>query len=637
MDKSGINKVSLASLLMTLGIVFGDIGTSPLYVFTAISQGKIFDHILIMGSMSCIFWSLILIATLKYLFLALNADNHGEGGIFSLYALLRKTKSKWIIIPALIGCATLLSDGFITPAISISSAVEGLSLIYPELPTLPIVCVIVIMLFSIQQFGTKKIGGFFGPVMLIWFLTLGVLGLNQIIKNPDVLAAVNPMYALSFLKTYPEALWVLGAVFLCITGAEALYSDLGHCGKRNMRITWVFVLSMLLLSYFGQAAFCLSLQPNATVESVFYETVPKSILPYIIGIATLATIIASQALITGIFTLVNEAIKLKLWTNLKVKYPSTHKGQIYIPFINYFLLAGCLLVIVIFQKASNMEAAYGLAITIDMLMTSLLLGYLMLIRHKKARVLIVILFVIFFVIEFTFLTSNLNKIVHGGWFTLLLAIIFFTLLYFHHKAKLLRNSVAEYEDIDHIKPMLESVIANKKLPYTSTNLVYPARSRRINFIDKTIVHSLFYMQPKKAEVYWFLHIDITDKPYGMDYSVCTIIPKNCFFVNLKLGFKEPHLIDQAIKKIHADLKESGDIEGVNVFYENSNIQIPPDFKYILINSRVASDNKLSVIDMFTVRIYRFLKSVGLSAIEDFGLDVTNTIEEKIPINVSKIE
>lgn len=635
--KIDLKKVSALSLLMTLGIVFGDIGTSPLYVFTAITQGTNFDPLLILGSLSCIFWTLIIIASTKYIYLALNTDNHGEGGIFALYALLRKTKSKWIIYPALIGCATLISDGFITPAISISSAVEGLNMIHEGIPTLPIVCGIIISLFLIQQFGTKKIGILFGPVMFIWFATLGALGLNQLVRDPKVLHAVNPMYAFEFLVQYPSALWILGAVFLCTTGAEALYSDLGHCGKKNIRITWIFVLGMLLLNYFGQAAFCLSLEKGVSVDSVFYATVPQGFLPYAIGIATVSTIVASQALITGIFTLVNEAIKLKLWTNLKVKYPSTHKGQIYIPFINYFLMGGCLLVVFLFKKAANMESAYGLAITIDMLMTSTLLGYLLLIKYKNRKIGVIMIFIVFLAVEGTFFISNLNKIVHGGWFTLLLAAMLFTLLLYYHKAKLLRARVAEYQKIERIKPLLLKVNSDPSIPYMATNLVYPTRSTRANFIDVTVVHSLFHSQPKKAAVYWFLHIEVTDHPYGVTYNAQTIIPKKCYFVKLNMGFKEPHLVDYMMKKIHNDLVASKEIDGKNIFYPDLEDGIPPDFKYIMITSKVATDNHLSLQEIFTVRVYRLLKSSGLSAMDDFGLDTTNSIEEKIPINVAKIE
>jgi KUP system potassium uptake protein len=635
--KDNLHKVSAFSLLMTLGIVFGDIGTSPLYVFTAITEGSNFDTLLVLGSLSCIFWTLLIIATVKYIYFALNADNQGEGGIFALYARLRATKSKWIIYPALVGCATLISDGFITPAISISSAVEGLDILYEGIPTLPIVCGIVSCLFLIQQFGTKKIGGLFGPIMLVWFLTLGILGSIQLFQNPEVLRAINPIHAFRFLMQYPDALWILGAVFLCTTGAEALYSDLGHCGKRNIRITWSFVLVMLLLNYFGQAAYCLSVVEGTSVKSVFYATVPDGFLPYVIAISTIATIVASQALITGIFTLVNEAIKLKLWTNLKVKYPTTHKGQVYIPFINYFLLAGCLVVILIFRESTNMESAYGLAITIDMLMTSLLLGYLMLTQAKHKALWILPIFTVFFLVEGTFFVSNLNKVVHGGWFTVLLASLLFLLLYFYNQAKRIRARVSEYRKTQDVVPLLNYVLQNQTLPYIASNLVYPTRSSRVNFIDVTIVHSLLFSQPKKAGIYWFLHIDITDEPYGVSYKVQSIIPKKCFYIKLAMGFKEPHLIDVMIKKVHKELAKTEEIDGDNVFFGASDVSVPPDFKYILINSRVATDNHLSLKEMFAIRVYRLLKSIGLSAMEDFGLDPTNSIEEKIPINVAKTE
>lgn len=477
----------------------------------------------------------------------------------------------------------------------------------------------------------------FGPVMLVWFSTLGVLGLNQLLINPEVLGAINPLYAFQFLVQYPSAILILGAVFLCTTGAEALYSDLGHCGKKNIRITWVFVLAMLLLNYFGQAAFCLSLEKGSSVKSVFYATVPSEFLPYIIIIATVATIVASQALITGIFTLVNEAIKLKLSTNLRVKYPSTHKGQIYIPFINYFLLAGCLSVVFLFKKSVNMESAYGLAIIIDMLMTSLLLGYLLLTNYINRKTVIIAAFAIIIMVEATFFVSNLNKIVHGGWFTLLLALVMFTLLLFYHKARKLRGKVAEYQKLDQIEPLLLKVMNDSKIPFLATNLVFPTRSSRTNYIDVTVAHSLFRSQPKKAAIYWFLHIDVTDSPFGVSYSTKTIIPQKSFFVKLNMGFKEPHLIDYMMRKIHYDLNETGEIKGQNIFFSNIENTVPADFKYVLINSRVATDNHLSILEIFAVRIYRLLKATGLSAMDDFGLDTTNTIEEKIPINVAPIE
>ncbi len=425
------HKISFAGVLITIGIVFGDIGTSPLYVFQAITgQGAHLSRDFVIGGLSCVIWTLILLATIKYIYFALNADNNGEGGIFALFALLKERNVRWVVIPALIGCATLLADGFITPAISISSAVEGINNINPDVPVIPIVVGIIIGLFTIQQFGTSAIGKAFGPIMVIWFSYLAYLGAINIYKNPGVLAAFNPYEAFHFVTTVPGGFAALGAVFLCTTGAEALYSDLGHCGKGNIRISWAVIASVLVFHYLGQAALCTSegftLTKGATV---FYSMVPKNQLIFAVIIATAATIIASQALITGVFTLMNEAIKLKLWTNLKVKFPSEHKGQIYIPFINWVLMLGCLMVIWIFKKSSAMEHTYGLAITIDMVMTSVLLGFLLMLKNPRARGFYVLIFAIFLTIEGVFLLSNLGKIVSGGWFTLILATTFFSLLY----------------------------------------------------------------------------------------------------------------------------------------------------------------------------------------------------------------
>jgi len=431
------HKASVAGVLITIGIVFGDIGTSPLYVFQAItSNGTNFSRDLIMGGLSCVIWTLILLATIKYIYFALNADNKGEGGIFALFALLKAKRIQWVIIPALIGCATLLADGFITPAISISSAVEGINNVNPDFPVLPVIFGIIFALFAVQQFGTSAIGKAFGPVMLVWFAFLGYLGVINISKNPEVLGAFNPYWAYNLIFNVDGGFWVLGAVFLCTTGAEALYSDLGHCGKYNIRISWSVMSIFLVINYLGQSALCLTdgFQLKAH-QTIFYAMVPKDMLYFAIAIATAATIIASQALITGVFTLMNEAIKLNLWTNLKVKYPTDHQGQIYIPFINWVLMLGCLLVIVIFKKSSAMEAYYGLAITINMVMTSLLLCYLLMLRHKKTRLLYVGIFTVFIIIEGIFLLSNLGKILHGGAFTLVLSLGFFLILFLYYKAR----------------------------------------------------------------------------------------------------------------------------------------------------------------------------------------------------------
>jgi KUP system potassium uptake protein len=631
------NKASLAGILITIGIVFGDIGTSPLYVFQAITNGgKNISEAWIMGGLSCVIWTLILLATIKYIYFALNADNKGEGGIFALYALLKTKRIRWVIIPALIGCATLLADGFITPAISISSAVEGINNINPDFPVIPVVVGIIIGLFTIQQFGTSAIGKAFGPIMLIWFCFLGYLGVINILKNPSVLAAFNPYYAYNLIVNVDGGFWVLGAVFLCTTGAEALYSDLGHCGKHNIRISWGFISILLVTNYLGQSALCLSegfhLEPKQTI---FYAMVPKDILPLAIGIATAATIIASQALITGVFTLMNEAIKLNLWTNLRVKYPTDHKGQIYIPFINWVLMFGCLLVIAIFQKSSAMEATYGLAITIDMVMTSILLGYLLTLKYPKIKGVYYAIFTVFLLIEGIFLLSNLGKIFHGGWFTLILASSFFALLFLYYKARLLRRNITQYVTMKKVIPLLKAVREDPTIAFESSNLVYPTRTNNRHKLDSTVFYSLFKKRPRKAGIVWFLHIDILGEPWGVHYSVNEVIDKACYYVNLQLGFKEEHRIEYMMRKIERKMIERGEISGESVFESVRGQFEESDFKFIVLNSRISTDNQLTPFQTICVKAYRFIKATGLQPAEDFGLDKTNVFVEYIPISVTK--
>ena len=500
------NKITTGSLLITLGIVFGDIGTSPLYVMKAIVGSEKISQELVYGGFSCVFWTLMILTSFKYVYLALNADNKGEGGIFALYALVRRYKSKWIIYPAIIGCAALIADGFITPPISVSSAVEGLANLgtrwgidFQHIQTIPIVVTILILLFVMQQFGTNVVGKAFGPVMLIWFGMLATLGLLQIMQYPSVLKAFNPVYALNLITNYRgqisglHGFWLLGSVFLCTTGGEAMYSDLGHCGKQNIRISWIAVFICLIINYLGQAAFLMTNFDGQVYEpkSVFYALMPTGFLPYGIIIATMATIIASQALISGCFTLVNEAMKLKLWPQMKVNYPTQLKGQIYIPAINWFLLVGCLLVVYVFREAENMEAAYGLAIILDMIMTTSLILHLM--HMKKVPIpRIVALGVVLLMIEFSFLISNLFfKFAHGGWFSLLIGSILFFFIFCWYKAKKIRQRHLSSVDFTPHIPMLKDLMNDDTVAKESTNLVYMAMSDNSSKIDTNIVYSIF--------------------------------------------------------------------------------------------------------------------------------------------------
>ncbi len=639
---SGIHKLSAAGALVTLGIIFGDIGTSPIYVLNAILSGNVISAPLVIGGLSCVFWTLLIVTSFKYVYLALNADNNGEGGIFALYALVRRYKVSWIIYPALVGCASLIADGFITPPISISSAVEGLHIINPDIPTVPIVIIILTFLFVFQQFGTKIIGRIFGPVMFIWFLMIGILGGKEIIHNPEVLRAINPYYAYVLLVKYPGGFWLLGAVFLCTTGGEALYSDLGHCGKQNIRASWTFVLFMLLLNYFGQAAHILGSHDTlvwAERKSTFYAIMPGWFLPIGITIATLATVIASQALITGSFTLVNEAMKLRLWPNMKVVYPTTTQGQIYLPAINWILFFGCVAVILLFRHSSEMEAAYGLAITINMLMTTALLAYLLHVRRKPAIV-IWGLATAFVVIEGAFFTSNLLKFQNGGWFTIMIAIFLFMAMWVFYKAKQLRKKHIEFVEIqDYLEPIQE-LMHDETIPKEACNLVYMSMASDKSRIDSNIIYSIFRKRPKRADIYWFVHIDITNEPYGASYVVDTVIPKRCFFVKLSFGFKVEHKVNLMFNKIVEEMVKGGEVDEISHYPSLRKFNMPADFKFILLKSRVAIDDALKPHEQFIIKGYRLIKSISLSTAADFGLELTNVEEESVPIRIapsSKIE
>jgi KUP system potassium uptake protein len=641
-NNSKLHTLSAAGTLVTLGIVFGDIGTSPIYVLKAImgmaihGNHKVTED-LVLGGVSCVFWTLTLVTTFKYVYLALNADNKGEGGIFALYALVRRYKAKWTIIPALVGCAALMADGFITPPISISSAIEGLTIIYPKLQTVPIVLVIITLIFLIQQFGTNLVGKLFGPVTLVWFIMIAGLGILQISEMPTVFKAISPIYAYNLIVHYEGGFWFLGAVFLCTTGAEALYSDLGHCGKQNIRASWGFVKICLLLNYFGQAAFVLE-HNNGNFDweatAPFYAMMPRVFLPVGIAIATAATIIASQALISGAFTLVNEAMKLKLWPNMKVVYPTEQQGQIYIPSINWLLYFGCVAVVLIFKESSKMEAAYGLAITLNMIMTTALLTYYMYVKRKPPIAIWSFLFA-FTLIEGSFFISSLLKFKHGGWFTFIIAVIIFVAMYLFNEGKKLRNKHIEFVEINNFLDDIKDLQADTSIPKEATNLVYLANANDKKHVDSNIIYSIFRKKPKRADTYWFVHVDITSEPYGGTYSVDTIIPKKCFFVRLKFGFKVEHKVHVMFMQIIEEMGKRGEIDLLSHYPSLRKHGYPADFKFVLINSSVSADNELKGWNQLAMKAYTSIKSLSLPTEVDFGLEKTNVRVENVPINISR--
>ncbi|MBA4055030.1 MAG: potassium transporter Kup, partial [Marivirga sp.] len=563
-------------------------------------------------------------------------DNKGEGGIFALYALVRRYKAAWVIYPAIIGCCTLVADGFITPAISVSSAIEGLRLIYPEIPTTSIVVVILLFLFVFQQFGSAVVGRTFGPIMFVWFIMLATLGSYQLVQNPIILKALNPVYAFNLIAKYPSGFLLLSAVFLCTTGAEALYSDLGHCGKENIRVSWGFVKTCLLLNYFGQGAWLLTHTGEHLGEQIpFYAIMPEWFLILGIVIATMATIIASQALISGTFSLINEAIKLKLWPASRVRYPSESMGQMYIPAMNWILMVGSILVVLIFRESSAMEGAYGLAITVNMLMTTSLLVYYFT-TVKKSTYRAALLATVFFTLEGIFLASNLHKFEHGGWFTFLIAFIFFFLMFILLKARRLRQRHTEFVDLRHYEAMIKDLSEDLTIPKEATNLVYLSVADSRRYIDSNIIYSIFKKRPKRADVYWFVHVETVDNPFTSKYKVDTIIPKKAFFVNIRLGFKTPHRVNILFNKIIHDMADSGEIDLTSPYPALHKYSMMGDFKYILLHSWASADSEVSTFEQFIITGYRVIKHISLSTEEMYGLEAANIEIEKVPIQVGPL-
>ncbi len=630
------HKISLPGILVALGIIYGDIGTSPIYTMKFIVGDRPISEELILGGLSCIFWTLTLITTIKYIYLALNADNKGEGGIFALYALVRRYKAAWVIYPAIVGCCTLVADGFITPAISVSSAIEGLRLIYPDIPTTSIVVVILFVLFVFQQFGSAIVGRTFGPIMSVWFIMLATLGSYQLVQNPIILKALNPLYAFNLITNYPSGFLLLSAVFLCTTGAEALYSDLGHCGKENIRISWAFVKTCLLLNYFGQGAWLLTHTGEHLGDKIpFYAIMPEWFLILGIIIATMATIIASQALISGTFSLINEAIKLKLWPASRVRYPSESMGQMYIPAMNWILMAGSILVVMIFRESSAMEGAYGLAITVNMLMTTSLLVYYFT-TVKKSTYRATLLALVFFALEGVFLASNLHKFEHGGWFTFLIAFVFFFLMFILLQARRLRQRHTEFVDLRHYEAMLKDLQEDLTIPKEATNLVYLSVADSRRYIDSNIIYSIFKKRPKRADVYWFVHVETVDNPFTSKYKVDTIIPKKAFFINIRLGFKTPHRVNILFNKIIHEMADSGEIDLTSPYPALHKYSMMSDFKFILLHSWASADSEVSTFEQFIITGYRLIKHISLSTEEMYGLEAANIEIEKVPIQVGPL-
>ncbi len=636
-------KVSAVGLLVALGIIFGDIGTSPLYVFNAIIGTKVISEQLIVGSLSCIIWTLTLQTTIKYVILTLKADNKGEGGIFSLFALVRRRK-KWLVIAAMIGGAALLADGMITPPISISSAIEGLKQI-PRFESISqqtiiiIVISIITVLFFLQQFGTASIGKFFGPIMFIWFIMLAVMGSLHLLDDLNIFKALNPYHAIELLINYPQGFWILGAVFLCTTGAEALYSDLGHCGRSNIRVSWIFVKACLIINYVGQGAWLLANHNGETIDvkkfNAFYGIMPDGFLLIGIVIATAAAIIASQALISGSFTLISEAMRLNLWPKFKIRYPSDEKGQVYIPSINFLLYIGCITVVLYFQESSKMEAAYGLAITLCMIATSILFANYLVLKRVN-RFFIYLYLIVYLLIEGSFLIANLEKFPHGGYVALLVGGILFLTMYTWYRARRIKNRYVEFVRLESYVQKIQELSCDKAVPKHATHLIYLTGSDNPKEIEHKIIYSILSKKPKRADIYWFVHVDTLDDPYTCDYHVEHIIPNDIIRVDFKLGFRRQPRLNMLFQQVVEELITKREINISSKYEKIEKNKVTGDFQFVVLEKYLSQDNELPFIERVIMNFYFWLKEISLSEEKGFGLDQSNVTVEKFPLIIGEV-
>ena len=628
------HRVGFVGLLITLGIVFGDIGTSPLYVMKAILHtGEAINESTILGALSCIIWTLTLQTTIKYVCVALRADNNGEGGILALYALLRKMKRKWIYLLAIIGASTLLADGIITPAITVTTAIEGLESISPHLPVIPITLGIITIIFFVQRFGTESIGKSFGVFMLIWFLLLGVTGAFSITSYPLILKAFNPYYAAMLLAKSPEWFLILGAVFLCTTGAEALYSDLGHCGRKNITISWLFVKAMLILNYLGQGAWVLNHIQTASSVNPFFSIMPQNMLIFAIIMATGAAIVASQALISGTFSILSEAMNLHFWPRMRIKHPTHVKGQLYIPVINLAMYIGVVLIILLFRDSSHMEAAYGLAITITMLMTTLLLGFYL--RTKGvARIFILLFMGAYCVIEGIFLAANLSKFLAGGWCTMLIGGILFLMMYVWVRAIKIRHQYISTKPLNEYYQIISDIKADESIPKYASNLVYVNHADKEGTVDDKLLYSIINKQPKRADHYWLINLEFADTPDTLEYRCETLVPDTLYSVTMRIGFRIEPRVSLYLRQVVEDLVASRKVDLRSTYPSLRKNGIPGDFRFIIIH-RVyypeSSDNRQQNLLM---TIYALIGKIGIDEPKALGLDTSMVVVERVPLIIN---
>ncbi|MFA4086006.1 MAG: KUP/HAK/KT family potassium transporter [Paramuribaculum intestinale] len=634
-DGSSLRRITLAGMLVTVGIVFGDIGTSPLYVMKAIvGVNPGYDADYIIGAISCVIWTLTLQTTVKYVLIALRADNKGEGGILALFALLRRQPRGWLYIVAAVGAAMLVADGVITPAITVTTAVEGLRIVAPSTPVMPVVIGVILLIFMMQRVGTGRIGRCFGPFMLAWFLMLGVLGAVNLPACPEVLKAFNPWYAVKLLVSSPSWFMIMGAVFLCTTGVEALYSDLGHCGRRNITASWMFVKVMLILNYLGQGAWLLTHAREAAGGiNPFYAVMPQWMTLAGVAMSTGAAIIASQALLSGSFTIFSEAVNLGFWPRLKIDYPSTEKGQLYVSSVNWCLLAGCLLTVVIFRDSSHIEAAYGLAVTIAMLTTTLLLAFWL--RSRGVNMIVVGAFFTFFMtVEGIFFFANMSKFVHGGWFSLMIAAVVGSIMIVWRNSTRRRASFIEYRRMADSAATISAVKADKEIPKYASNLVYLSRSGDPSLVESKLLYSIVNKQPKRADHYWFVHIDHVDSPDELSYSVSVVVPETIYVVTMHLGFRVAPRISVYLRQIVEDLVASGDLDLRSGYPSLRREGIPGDFRFIILHRIFSPTSICGATTALLMRLHDILRHIGVSDTSAYGLDTSVVTAETVPLIIN---
>ncbi|UYZ64733.1 KUP/HAK/KT family potassium transporter [Hymenobacter weizhouensis] len=626
-------RLTAAGTLVALGIVYGDIGTSPLYTVRGVFVKQPVTETVVLGTISCIIWTLTLLTTVKYVLIALRADNHGEGGILALYARLRRLPTRRLYLVAVVGAAALLADGIITPPISVASAIEGLRILKPDLDTVPIVVAILVALFAFQQFGTQIIGRFFGPVMTVFFTMLAVLGITHLVQEPSILRAFSPHYALQMLTQVPGAFWLLGSIFLCSTGAEALYADMGHVGRKNIYGSWTFVKICLLLNYLGQGAWLLRHQGAPLGEkNLFFLLIPEwALLPAII-LCTLATIIASQALISGSFTLVIEALRLRFWPKVQVNYPTELRGQAYVPSLNWLLCAGCVGVVLYFRESGNMEAAFGLAVTITMLMTTVLLAYYLMMQ-RVSWVWIAGLIGLYLVIEGAYLVANLAKFTHGGWLSVLLAGVLLVVMLSWIAGQRIRNELTEFTSLAEYLPLLKELSNDQTVPKYATHLVYLTKSDDPRRVENGIIHSIFKKRPKRADVYYLVHVHTTDDPYTRRYHVTHMLPNELVRIDFYLGFRVDHALNYMFRQVVTDLVQNKEVDITSRYESLRGQDMAGDFQFIILNKTLPYEYLLHGWQRLALRLHGWLKRLGSSETESFGLDNSTYTVENVPLHM----